>query len=63
MPLYQGEKFLKNQIGSYYLWNNKKASLPTSHCDPLKPAGHSHFSELALQVLLCMYNIKQSIVT
>ena len=29
-----------------------KASLPTSHCDPLKPAEHSHFSELALQVLL-----------
>ena len=29
-----------------------KASLPTSHCEPLKPAGHSQFSELALQDLL-----------
>ena len=35
-----------------YTERTSKASLPSSHCDPLKPAGHSHFSELALQVLL-----------
>ena len=35
-----------------YVERKSKASLPTSHCDPLKPAGHSHFTELALQVLL-----------
>ena len=35
-----------------YTERKGKASLPSSHCDPLKPAGHSHFSELALQVLL-----------
>ena len=35
-----------------YEERKSKASLPTSHFDPLKPAGHSHFSELALQVLL-----------
>ena len=35
-----------------YVERKSKASLPISHCDPLKPAGHSHFSELELQVLL-----------
>ena len=35
-----------------YAERKSKASLPTLHCDPLKPGRHSHFSELALQVLL-----------
>ena len=32
-----------------------KASLPISHCDPVKPVGHSHFLENALHVLLCLH--------
>ena len=30
----------------------RRPSLPISHCDPVKPVGHSHFSENALHVLL-----------
>ena len=53
MSLYEGEKlFQKYKLNHITYETINKASLPTSHCDPLKPAGHSHFSELALQVLL-----------
>ena len=34
------------------IYKERKASLPISHCAPVKPAGHSHFSEHALHVLL-----------
>ena len=35
------------------MFNENKTSLPaTSHCDPVKPDGQSHFSELSLQILL-----------
>ena len=34
------------------VFKERKASLPISHCDPVKPVGHSHFSENTLHVLL-----------
>ena len=34
------------------IFKERKASLPILHCDPVKPTGHSHFSEHALHVLL-----------
>ena len=34
------------------IFKERKASLPFSHCDPVKPVGHSHFSEIPLHVLL-----------
>ena len=37
------------------IFKERKASLPISHCDPVKPVGHSHFSENALHVLLCSH--------
>ena len=53
MSLYEGEKFFQKYKLNHITYETiNKASLPTSHCDPLKPAEHSHFSELALQVLL-----------
>ena len=37
------------------IFKERKASLLISHCDPVKPVGHSHFSENALHVLLCSH--------
>ena len=34
------------------IFKERKASLPILHCDPVKPTGHSHFSEHELHVLL-----------
>ena len=45
-------KMVSQKIVWVTIFMERKASLPISHCDPVKQVGHSHFSEHALYVLL-----------